>query len=99
MLEFLKKNKKENIITPKYKMALDEYEEIISTLTPQEKKVYSEVVQGYKVDEISKKLKLTKNTINSYMKEIFKKLDVHSKVELIITYGNIFNLVNDTKNN
>jgi len=77
---------------------LEEYKDAISTLTPQELKVYNEVVQGYNTEEISKKLKLTKNTVNSYMKPIFKKLNVHSKVELIIAYGNIYNLVNDVNN-
>jgi len=96
MLEIFKK--KQEVIKPRYKMDLEEYNEIISTLTRQETKVYNEVVQGYNVEEIAKKLKLTKNTINSYMKVIFKKLNVHSKVELIITYGNIFNLVNKVDN-
>ena len=95
MLKFFNKSKKKDDIFPKYKMTLEEYKDIISTLTPQELKVYNEVVRGYNVEEIAKKLNLTKNTINSYMKPIFKKLDVHSKVELIVTYGNIYNLVNN----
>ena len=98
MLKFFKKSKEDKSILPKYKMALEEYKDAISTLTPQELKVYNEVVQGYNTEEISKKLKLTKNTVNSYMKPIFKKLNVHSKVELIIAYGNIYNLVNDVNN-
>lgn len=98
MLKFFKKSKADESILPKYKMSLEEYKDVISTLTPQELKVYNEVVQGYNTEEISKKLKLTKNTVNSYMKPIFKKLNVHSKVELIIAYGNIYNLVNDVNN-
>jgi len=98
MLKFFKKSKRDESILPKYKMSLEEYRDAISTLTPQELKVYNEVVQGYNTEEISKKLKLTKNTVNSYMKPIFKKLNVHSKVELIIAYGNIYNLVNDVNN-
>lgn len=97
MLKFFNKKQSRNL--PNCKMSVEEYNEIISLLTPQEKKVYSEVVQGYNVEEISKKLKLTKNTINSYMKVIFKKLNVHSKVELIITYGNIYNIVNEVNVN
>ncbi|MBQ9853614.1 MAG: helix-turn-helix transcriptional regulator [Bacilli bacterium] len=98
MLKFFKKSKADESILPKYKMSLEEYKDTISTLTPQELKVYNEVVQGYNTEKISKKLKLTKNTVNSYMKPIFKKLNVHSKVELIIAYGNIYNLVNDVNN-
>lgn len=99
MLTFFNKSKNKDVILPRYKMNLEDYKKIISTLTPQEEKVYKEIVQGYNVEEISKKLNLTKNTISSYMKQIFKKLDVHSKVELIVTYGNIYNSVNDIHNN
>lgn len=95
MLKFFNKSKKQNVILPRYKISIEEYKEKIGSLTNQEEKVYNEVVQGYTTLEIAKKLNLTINTINSYMKSIFKKLDVHSKVELIVTYGNIFNILND----
>lgn len=98
MLKFFKKTTDDANVKKQFNMSLEEYDEIISRLTDKENIVYNEVVQGFTVNEISKKLNVTKNTINSHLKVIFKKLNVHSKVELIITYGNIYNYVNDINN-
>ena len=43
---------------------------------------------------MAKRLNLKKATVDSYLKVIYKKLKVHTKVELIVTYGPIFNTVN-----
>ena len=78
---------------------MDEYNKRVSALTESEYKVYIEIVQGYSVEETSRRTKLKINTIKSYQKSIYKKLDVHSKVELITIYANIYNYLNNVNTN
>lgn len=78
----------------KYKMVeLSEYNKSVSKLTPSETRVYVELVKGYNSREIAKRLRLKKSTIDSYLKIIYKKLNVHSIVELIMKYGITFNYI------
>lgn len=76
------------------KMTAEEYFETVSMLTPSEYRLYEEMVKGYRAREAAKRLNLKKATVDSYLKVIYKKLKVHTKVELIVTYGPIFNTVN-----
>lgn len=104
MFKCFKKNKESNTdsiiqnVQPHFKITLDEYKKKIITLTEAEYRVFSELVQGYSTEEVVKKTKLKINTIRSYQKNIYKKLDVHSKVELIMIYGNMYNYINNIKN-
>lgn len=98
MFEFFKKKKSDNVVKdyrPNFKISEEEYKKRISSLTESEYKVYNEIVQGYSTEETSKRTKLKINTIKSYQKSIYKKLDVHSKVELITNYASLFNYIND----
>jgi len=109
MFEFFKKKRSDNIVDdsiinsnnyqPHFKIDLKEYQEKVSSLTESEYKVYNEIVQGYSTEETSKRTKLKVNTIKSYQKSIYKKLGVHSKVELITTYANVYNYINDVNTN
>lgn len=92
MIKFFKNSKNSDI---KRKIEAEEYKKVIDSLTQSELKVYDLVVQGYNVKEMNKRLNLKESTIKSYLKSIFKKLNVHSKVELIITYGSIYNSLNN----
>ena len=76
------------------KITKEEYSEIIETLTPSEYQLYEEMVKGYRTSEAAKRLKLKKSTVDSYLKVIYKKLNIHSMVEMIITYGPIYNVMN-----
>ena len=76
------------------KITKEGYFQIIKSLTPSEYRVYEEMVKGYRASEAAKRLNLKKSTVDSYLKVIYKKLDVVSIVEMIITYGPIYNVIN-----
>ncbi|MGB5810998.1 MAG: LuxR C-terminal-related transcriptional regulator [Polyangiales bacterium] len=52
-------------------------------LTPRERDVVSLLVAGSSTREIAAETGLTVSTVNTYLKRIFSKLGVHSRVELI----------------
>ena len=52
-------------------------------LTPQEVRVVEAVYQGLSAKEIAYETKLSESTIKSYLKDIFKKLEVHKATELV----------------
>jgi DNA-binding CsgD family transcriptional regulator len=52
-------------------------------LTPRERDVVGKLVSGASTREISEVTGLTISTVNTYMKRIFAKLGVHSRVELL----------------
>jgi DNA-binding NarL/FixJ family response regulator len=52
-------------------------------LTPRERDVVSLLVAGSSTREIAAESGLTVSTVNTYLKRIFSKLGVHSRVELI----------------
>ncbi|MEZ4286621.1 MAG: LuxR C-terminal-related transcriptional regulator [Polyangiales bacterium] len=52
-------------------------------LTPRERDVVTLLVSGSNTREIAEQTALTVSTINTYLKRIFSKLGVHSRVELI----------------
>jgi DNA-binding CsgD family transcriptional regulator len=52
-------------------------------LTPRERDVVGRLVSGASTREISEATGLTISTVNTYMKRIFAKLGVHSRVELL----------------
>ena len=79
------------------KLTEEEYREIISTLTPSELRVYNEMVRGFKAAETAERLNLKKYTVDSYLKVIYKKLNVHTVVEMILTYGPMFNKINNNE--
>lgn len=54
-----------------------------SPLTPRERDVVSRLVAGMSTREIATQTGLTVATVNTYLKRIFSKLGVHSRVELI----------------
>jgi DNA-binding CsgD family transcriptional regulator len=52
-------------------------------LTPRERDVVSLLVAGSSTRDIASETGLTVSTVNTYLKRIFSKLGVHSRVELI----------------
>ena len=52
------------------------------TLAAREREVFDCLIQGMKTSEIAKKLELKPNTISTIKKVIFRKLDIHSSMEL-----------------
>ena len=54
-----------------------------SPLTPRERDVVVKLLAGASTRTISETMGLTISTVNTYMKRIFAKLGVHSRVELV----------------
>lgn len=52
-------------------------------LTPRERDVVSLLVSGASTRDIASRTQLTTATVNTYLKRIFSKLGVHSRVELV----------------
>jgi DNA-binding NarL/FixJ family response regulator len=52
-------------------------------LSPQENTVLSMSAKGYSYDEIAQLLKLSRHTVETYVKRIYKKLQVHSKTAAV----------------
>lgn len=64
-------------------------------LTKREKEVLQYLIQGYKYQEIAKSLYISKDAIDSHVKSIYSKLDVHSQGEAIRKFSNT--LLSETK--
>lgn len=58
-------------------------DEVAARLTARERDVVQLLVTGSSTAEIASSLELTIHTVNTYMKRIFVKLGVHSRVELV----------------
>ena len=91
------KRKKHNGKLEFYSVDLGKYNKIISNLTKEEQKIYTEIVQGARPSETVEKLKMKKNIFDRILKSIFKKLNVDTHKDLICKYGNTFNYVNKVK--
>jgi DNA-binding NarL/FixJ family response regulator len=55
-------------------------------LTPREKELLALLARGYSDKEIASKLSLSVETIHGYVKNIYKKLHVHSRTEAVAKY-------------
>jgi DNA-binding NarL/FixJ family response regulator len=64
------------------------------TLSTQEQAVLSMSAKGYSYDEISGLLKLSRHTVETYVKRIYRKLHVHSKTAAVYE-GRKLGLVDD----
>jgi DNA-binding NarL/FixJ family response regulator len=53
------------------------------TLSKQETAVLQFCAKGYSYDEIARLLRLSRHTVETYVKRIYRKLQVHSKTEAV----------------
>lgn len=95
LVKFFKKVKKVTILnTQNNENELERTESIVAKiankihLSPREEEVLKLVLKGMKRNEIAKTLFLSDSAIKKYTSQIYKKLNVHSKIELIVRYGN-----------
>jgi DNA-binding NarL/FixJ family response regulator len=63
---------------------LDEY-----NLTAREKDILQLLIRGNSYKEIASSLRISVETLNSHIKNIYRKLDVHSRSELAARYGTL----------
>lgn len=54
-----------------------------SNLTPRQKEILELLVEGMTMDMISGKLEISSGTVDSHIKNIYKKLKVHSRAEVV----------------
>jgi DNA-binding CsgD family transcriptional regulator len=66
-------------------------------LTPRERDVVGRLVSGHSTREIAQSTGLTVATVNTYLKRIFAKLGVHSRVELLARVTGTRNAVPATR--
>lgn len=69
-----------------------DFEDIFSkkaSLIKRENEVLSLVIEGFDNQAIASKLFISKNTVQSHRKNIFKKMEVHSVAELIKLLHNL----------
>lgn len=62
---------------------------LAESLTPRERDTYLLLVEGYTLKETARQLGIRYSTANTHQTNIYKKLHVNSRAELIINYRNI----------
>ena len=68
----------------------------IASLTPKQFRVGAMVSQGLLNKQIAYELNVTEATVKAHMTEIFRKLGVHSRTQVVMTFGQLaINQVNN----
>jgi len=62
---------------------------LVESLTPREKEAFYILLEGYSIKETAKQLNIKYSTANTYQTAIYKKLNVHSRAELIINFRDL----------
>ena len=60
-----------------------------SNLTEREKEILQLLIRGNSYKEIARVIFISVETLNSHIKNIYRKLNVHSRSELSAKYGNV----------
>jgi DNA-binding NarL/FixJ family response regulator len=63
-----------------------EGDSLVSRLTPGEKEFLRQLAQGYAYKEIADRLKISIDTVRSYVRTVYEKLHVHSRTEAVVKY-------------
>jgi DNA-binding NarL/FixJ family response regulator len=58
----------------------------ISRLTPGEKEFLDLLANGYAYKEIADRMKISIDTVRSYVRTVYEKLHVHSRTEAVVKY-------------
>lgn len=65
--------------------------ENIAVLSDREKEILSLISQGYRYNEISGKLYISKHTVRTHIRNIYTKLEVHTKIQAINKFNSLKN--------
>jgi len=58
----------------------------VSHLTPGEKEFLDQLAHGYAYKEIADRMKISIDTVRSYVRTVYEKLHVHSRTEAVVKY-------------
>jgi DNA-binding NarL/FixJ family response regulator len=58
----------------------------LSKLTPGEREFLDQLAHGYTYKEIADRMKITIDTVRSYVRTVYEKLHVHSRTEAVVKY-------------
>ncbi len=58
----------------------------VSLLTPGEKEFLDQLANGYAYKEIADRMKISIDTVRSYVRTVYEKLHVHSRTEAVVKY-------------
>jgi DNA-binding NarL/FixJ family response regulator len=58
----------------------------LSELTPGEREFLSQLANGYAYKEIADRMKISIDTVRSYVRTVYEKLHVHSRTEAVVKY-------------
>ena len=58
----------------------------VSKLTPGEKEFLEQLANGYAYKEIADRMKISIDTVRSYVRAVYEKLHVHSRTEAVVKY-------------
>jgi len=58
----------------------------VSQLTPGEKEFLEQLANGYAYKEIADRMKISIDTVRSYVRTVYEKLHVHSRTEAVVKY-------------
>ena len=65
-------------------MASDAHRAILATMSPRMRLVLEALLRGSSEKEIAGELAMNRNTLHSYVKDIYRRLDVHTRAELLV---------------
>jgi DNA-binding CsgD family transcriptional regulator len=71
----------------KYASEVQEACPLPDLLTKREREVFELLIQGKTMKAIGEKLDIEYSTVNTHQKNIYKKLNLHSRAECILRYG------------
>lgn len=63
-----------------------ETDSAVSRLTPGEKEFLDQLANGYAYKEIADRMKISIDTVRSYVRTVYEKLHVHSRTEAVVKY-------------
>jgi DNA-binding NarL/FixJ family response regulator len=58
----------------------------LATLTPGEREFLDQLANGYAYKEIAGRMKISIDTVRSYVRTVYEKLHVHSRTEAVVKY-------------
>ena len=63
-----------------------EAESPVAGLTPGEREFLDQLAKGYAYKEIADQMKISIDTVRSYVRAVYEKLHVHSRTEAVVKY-------------